>query len=53
MTLLLTGATGFVGMELLARLVGSPAPSAQPVVALIRADDDAHATRRLHATLLS
>ncbi|MBW3608922.1 MAG: SDR family oxidoreductase [Actinobacteria bacterium] len=53
MTLLLTGATGFVGMELLARLVSSPAPSAQPVVALIRAADDAHATRRLHATLLS
>ncbi|MDQ3722336.1 MAG: SDR family oxidoreductase [Actinomycetota bacterium] len=53
MTLLLTGATGFVRMELLARLVSSPAASAEPVVALIRADDDEHATRRLHATLLS
>ena len=28
MTLLLTGATGFVGMELLARLVSAPAPAA-------------------------
>lgn len=53
MTLLLTGATGFVGMELLARLLRSPAASARPVLALIRADDDAHATRRLHETLLS
>ena len=53
MTLLLTGATGFVGMELLARLVKAPAASAEPVLALIRADDDAHATRRLHETLLS
>ena len=53
MTLLLTGATGFVGMELLARLVKAPAASAEPVWALIRADDDAHATRRLHETLLS
>ena len=48
-TLLLTGATGFVGMELLARLVSAPAGAAPPVVALIRADDDAHATQRLHA----
>ena len=53
MTLLLTGATGFVGMELLARLVNSPAASPEPVLALIRAEDDAHATRRLHETLLS
>jgi long-chain acyl-CoA synthetase len=53
MTLLLTGATGFVGMELLARLVSGRGSSTQPVVALIRADDDAHATRRLHATLRS
>jgi len=52
-TLLLTGATGFVGMELLARLVKAPAASAEPVLALIRADDDAHATRRLHETLRS
>jgi long-chain acyl-CoA synthetase len=51
MTLLLTGATGFVGMELLARLVNAPAACATPVVALIRAEDDAHATRRLHETL--
>ncbi|MEA2193797.1 MAG: hypothetical protein QOG42_231, partial [Solirubrobacteraceae bacterium] len=53
MTLLLTGATGFVGMELLARLVTAPAASAPPVLALIRAEDDAHATRRLHETLLA
>ena len=53
MTLLLTGATGFVGMELLARLVNAPAAAAEPSVALIRADDDEQATRRLHATLRS
>ena len=53
MTLLLTGATGFVGMELLARLVRTPSPASPPVLALIRAEDDAHATRRLHATLRS
>ncbi len=50
MTLLLTGATGFVGMELLARLVRA---DDRHVVALIRATDDEHATRRLHETLLS
>jgi long-chain acyl-CoA synthetase len=49
-TLLLTGATGFVGMELLARELRDPK---RHVVALIRADDAAHATRRLHETLLS
>ena len=37
MTLLLTGATGFVGMELLARELRDPA---RQVFALIRADDD-------------
>ncbi|HVF77844.1 MAG TPA: SDR family oxidoreductase [Solirubrobacteraceae bacterium] len=50
MTLLLTGVTGFVGMELLARELRDPT---RHVVALIRADDAAHATRRLHETLLS
>ena len=49
MTLLLTGATGFVGTELLARFLRDPGAR---IVALVRADDDAHATRRLHATLL-
>jgi long-chain acyl-CoA synthetase len=49
-TLLLTGATGLVGMELLARELRAPD---RRVVALIRADDAAHATRRLHETLLS
>ncbi|MDP2709656.1 MAG: SDR family oxidoreductase [Solirubrobacteraceae bacterium] len=54
MTLLLTGSTGFVGMELLARLLRAPSPSPrQRVVALIRATDDAAATRRLHDTLRS
>jgi len=50
MTLLLTGATGFVGMEVLARELRDPASR---VIALIRADDDAHAARRLHETLRS
>jgi long-chain acyl-CoA synthetase len=50
MTLLLTGATGFVGVEVLARELRDPA---RHVFALIRADDDAHATRRLHETLRS
>lgn len=50
MTLLLTGATGFVGMELLARELRDPQ---RRVIALIRADDAEHATRRLHDTLRS
>lgn len=50
MTLLLTGATGFVGMELLARELRH---SDRRVLALIRADDAEHAARRLHDTLLS
>lgn len=50
MTLLLTGATGFVGMELLARLLRHPGSR---VIALIRADDAEHASRRLRETLLS
>jgi long-chain acyl-CoA synthetase len=49
-SLLLTGTTGFVGMELLARVLRAPE---RRVVALIRAEDDEHATRRLHETLLS
>jgi thioester reductase-like protein len=45
---LLTGATGFVGMELLARYLER---TDRPVVALIRADDDDAARRRLDAVL--
>lgn len=48
MTLLLTGATGFVGMEVLARELRDPS---RQVVVLVRADDDAHAARRLRETL--
>ena len=46
--LLLTGATGFVGMEVLARFLER---SDRHVVALVRADDDEHAGARLRATL--
>jgi thioester reductase-like protein len=46
--LLLTGATGFVGMEVLARFLER---TDRHVVALVRADDDEQATARLHATL--
>jgi thioester reductase-like protein len=46
--LLLTGATGFVGMEVLARFLER---SDDHVVALVRADDDEHAAARLRATL--
>jgi long-chain acyl-CoA synthetase len=48
MTILLTGATGFLGMELLTRAVQADSVD---VVCVIRADDDAHAARRLDATL--
>lgn len=48
--LLLTGATGFVGTELLVREL---AQGERHVFALIRADSDEHATQRLHATLRS
>jgi thioester reductase-like protein len=48
--LLLTGATGFVGMEVLARFLER---SDRHVVALVRADDDDHAAARLRATLES
>lgn len=48
MTILLTGATGFLGMELVARAVRADAAD---LVCVIRADDDAHAARRLDATL--
>jgi len=47
--LLLTGATGFVGTELLVRELADD--DGRHVFALIRADDDAHAERRLRATL--
>lgn len=47
-TLLMTGATGFLGMQLLARILTE---SDRHVVALIRADDDDAATRRLHDAL--
>lgn len=46
--LLLTGATGFLGMELMARYLRH---SDRTVYAVVRADDDAHAQRRLHDTL--
>jgi thioester reductase-like protein len=46
--LLLTGATGFVGMEVLARFLER---SDEHVVALVRADDDEQAAARLRATL--
>ena len=46
--MLLTGATGFVGMEVLAALLET---TDRDVVALIRADDDAGATERLHGVL--
>ena len=45
---LLTGATGFVGMEVLARFLER---SDRHVVALIRAEDDEHAAARLRATI--
>ena len=48
--LLLTGATGFVGMEVLARVLER---SDRHVVALIRAEDDDRAAERLAATLES
>jgi len=43
--LLLTGATGFLGMELLARYLER---TERPVYALVRAADDAEAQARLH-----
>lgn len=46
---LLTGATGFLGTELLARYLQR---SDRTVYAIVRADDDAHAQQRLHDTLL-
>jgi thioester reductase-like protein len=46
--ILLSGATGFVGMELLARYLEH---SDRPVVALVRAGDDAVAARRIDAVL--
>ena len=45
---LLTGATGFVGMEVLARFLER---SERHVVALVRAADDAQAAARVRATL--
>jgi thioester reductase-like protein len=45
---LLTGATGFVGMEVLARFLER---SDRHVVALVRAEDDEQAAARLRATL--
>src|SRR5437763_15988081 len=45
---LLTGATGFVGMELLGRYVGH---SDGDVFALVRAQSDAEAQERLEAAL--
>ena len=45
---MLTGATGFVGMELLARFLES---SDRHIVALVRAADDEQATARVRATI--
>ena len=45
---LLTGATGFLGMEILARYLEH---TDRPVYALVRAGDQAAATRRLRRTL--
>ena len=47
---LLTGATGFVGMELLARYLEH---SERRVVTLIRARDDAQAQERVHSVLVN
>jgi thioester reductase-like protein len=47
-TVLLTGATGFLGMELLARLLDD---SDRRVLALVRAGSDAEARSRLRTTL--
>jgi thioester reductase-like protein len=47
-TVLLTGATGFVGMEVLARLL---AQTDREVIALVRADDDDAAQGRLEEVL--
>ena len=44
----LTGATGFLGMELLARLIDE---GDREVLAVVRADDDAHAAARLWSVL--
>ncbi len=46
--ILLTGATGFLGMELLHRLLTR---TSRPIVALVRAADDAAAERRLDGVL--
>jgi thioester reductase-like protein len=48
MRVLLTGATGFVGMEVLARLIGREDVE---IIALIRARDPDHARRRLDGVL--
>jgi thioester reductase-like protein len=47
---LITGATGFLGMELMARLLGD---GDRRVWALVRAPSQAEAARRVHATLAS
>jgi len=47
-TVLLTGATGFVGRELLWRLAREPG---QKIVCFIRAEDEGHATARLNEVL--
>ena len=47
-TVFLTGATGFLGMEVLARLLEA---GDREVLALVRADDDAAAEQRLDGVL--
>jgi thioester reductase-like protein len=48
--LLLSGATGFLGTELLARYLQR---TDREIFAIVRADDDAHAQERMHETLES
>ncbi|WP_267465590.1 polyketide synthase [Nocardia farcinica] len=47
-SVLVTGATGFLGTQLLRRLLDT---TSGDVTCLVRADDDAHAHRRLHDAL--
>ncbi len=49
---LLTGATGFLGVHLLAELAASSPPAAR-IYALVRADDDGQARHRLERALLA
>lgn len=50
---LLTGATGFVGGEILVRLLERAGPEGPPVYLLVRADDDDDARSRVRGVLAS